>query len=101
MSTPMPRPAPVMSQIFLSGHDVQPSAAPAQGGSLVIQVLTVTSHAASAGSTLGGVDTPDEIREFLASRRARITPQQAGLPVFGGNRRVPGLRREEAPCSPA
>src|SRR3954449_12846353 len=30
-----------------------------------------------------------------ASRRAKITPQQAGLPTFGGNRRVPGLRREE------
>jgi transcriptional regulator with XRE-family HTH domain len=36
-----------------------------------------------------------EIREFLASRRARITPAQAGLPVYGANRRVKGLRREE------
>ncbi|MGX1545644.1 helix-turn-helix transcriptional regulator [Streptomyces adustus] len=36
-----------------------------------------------------------EVREFLSTRRARITPQQAGLPVYGGNRRVPGLRREE------
>ncbi|GAA2481375.1 helix-turn-helix transcriptional regulator [Winogradskya humida] len=36
-----------------------------------------------------------EVREFLSIRRARITPQQAGLPVFGGNRRVTGLRREE------
>ncbi|WP_103888679.1 helix-turn-helix transcriptional regulator [Actinacidiphila yanglinensis] len=35
------------------------------------------------------------VREFLRSRRARITPEQAGLPVYGGNRRVPGLRREE------
>jgi transcriptional regulator with XRE-family HTH domain len=42
------------------------------------------------------VDTKDEIREFLTSRRAKITPQQAGLPIFGGTRRVPGLRREEA-----
>jgi transcriptional regulator with XRE-family HTH domain len=41
------------------------------------------------------VDNRDEIREFLASRRAKITPAQAGLPVFGGTRRVPGLRREE------
>ena len=40
--------------------------------------------------------TKDEIREFLTSRRAKLTPQQAGLPVFGGTRRVPGLRREEA-----
>jgi transcriptional regulator with XRE-family HTH domain len=35
------------------------------------------------------------VREFLSSRRARITPQQAGLPAYGGNRRVKGLRREE------
>jgi hypothetical protein len=42
------------------------------------------------------MDTATEIREFLTSRRARITPQQAGLPVYGDSRRVPGLRREEA-----
>lgn len=36
-----------------------------------------------------------EVREFLSTRRARITPEQAGLPVFGGKRRVAGLRREE------
>ncbi|MEA5455936.1 helix-turn-helix transcriptional regulator [Sinomonas sp. JGH33] len=42
------------------------------------------------------MDNRTEVREFLASRRARITPEQAGLTVFGGNRRVPGLRREEA-----
>jgi transcriptional regulator with XRE-family HTH domain len=41
------------------------------------------------------VDNRNEIRQFLASRRARITPEQAGLPAYGGNRRVPGLRREE------
>jgi transcriptional regulator with XRE-family HTH domain len=35
-----------------------------------------------------------EIREFLTSRRARITPEQAGLRSYG-RRRVPGLRREE------
>jgi transcriptional regulator with XRE-family HTH domain len=35
-----------------------------------------------------------DIRDFLASRRARITPAQAGLPA-GARRRVPGLRREE------
>jgi transcriptional regulator with XRE-family HTH domain len=42
------------------------------------------------------VDVQAEIRDFLRSRRARITPQDAGLPVFGDTRRVPGLRREEA-----
>lgn len=35
------------------------------------------------------------MREFLASRRAKITPAQVGLPTFGGKRRVPGLRRTE------
>ena len=37
----------------------------------------------------------DEAREFLRSRRARLTPDAAGITPFGGNRRVPGLRREE------
>ncbi len=41
------------------------------------------------------VNRSSEIREFLVSRRARITPQQAGLLAYGANRRVKGLRREE------
>ena len=41
------------------------------------------------------MDSRREIREFLTSRRARITPEQAGLPAYAGNRRVTGLRREE------
>lgn len=49
----------------------------------------------AGGSTLAAVDTRREIREFLTSRRAKISPDQAGLPTYGGNRRVPGLRREE------
>ncbi|MFI0542378.1 helix-turn-helix transcriptional regulator [Streptomyces sp. WSLK1-3] len=36
-----------------------------------------------------------ELREFLMSRRARITPAEAGLPDGGAHRRTPGLRREE------
>ena len=40
------------------------------------------------------MDTKNEIREFLTSRRGRVTPEQAGLPSYGA-RRVPGLRREE------
>ncbi|WP_411078968.1 helix-turn-helix transcriptional regulator [Streptomyces sp. cmx-18-6] len=36
-----------------------------------------------------------ELREFLMSRRARITPADAGLPDGGARRRTPGLRREE------
>lgn len=41
------------------------------------------------------LDLRTEIREFLTSRRSRITPEKAGLPAYGGNRRVAGLRREE------
>jgi transcriptional regulator with XRE-family HTH domain len=41
------------------------------------------------------VDNRTEVRDFLTSRRSQITPEQAGLPLFGTNRRVTGLRREE------
>ena len=37
----------------------------------------------------------DDLKEFLTTRRAKLTPEQAGLPVYGDNRRVAGLRREE------
>ncbi|MGX1480125.1 UNVERIFIED_CONTAM: hypothetical protein RKD50_008933 [Streptomyces canus] len=40
------------------------------------------------------MDNRDEVREFLTSRRAKITPERAGLPA-GTRRRVPGLRRSE------
>src|SRR5215212_11135589 len=40
------------------------------------------------------MDNRAEVREFLISRRAKLTPQRAGLPN-AGNRRVPGLRRGE------
>jgi hypothetical protein len=41
------------------------------------------------------MDNRTEIRDFLTTRRAKIAPEQAGLPGYGGNRRVSGLRREE------
>ncbi|MDR2323456.1 MAG: helix-turn-helix transcriptional regulator, partial [Microbacterium sp.] len=41
------------------------------------------------------MSTKDEIRDFLTSRRANVTLEQAGLPDWGDERRVPGLRREE------
>ncbi|MFD2077566.1 Helix-turn-helix domain-containing protein [Actinopolymorpha cephalotaxi] len=41
------------------------------------------------------MDNRSDIRDFLATRRARLTPEQVGLPSGGGRRRVPGLRREE------
>jgi hypothetical protein len=37
----------------------------------------------------------ENVRDFLSSRRAKITPAMAGLPAGSGIRRVPGLRREE------
>jgi hypothetical protein len=41
-------------------------------------------------------DLRRQIREFLGTRRAKLSPEQAGLPVYGGDRRrVSGLRREE------
>lgn len=40
------------------------------------------------------MDNRSEIRDFLATRRAKLTPEQVGLPI-SGRRRVPGLRREE------
>jgi transcriptional regulator with XRE-family HTH domain len=41
------------------------------------------------------VDNRDEVKAFLSSRRAKITPEQAGLSNYGRTRRVPGLRRSE------
>ncbi|MFE3644086.1 helix-turn-helix transcriptional regulator [Streptomyces sp. NPDC059169] len=41
------------------------------------------------------MDSRTELGEFLRSRRARIQPEDVGLPPAGGRRRVPGLRREE------
>lgn len=38
----------------------------------------------------------EQIRDFLVSRRARTTPESVGLPAGAANRRVQGLRREEA-----
>lgn len=41
------------------------------------------------------MDRHEEIRGFLSSRRARLSPAEAGTPAYTGKRRVPGLRREE------
>lgn len=41
------------------------------------------------------MDNSGEVRDFLTTRRERLTPDQAGIPIFGGRRRVKGLRREE------
>jgi hypothetical protein len=54
-----------------------------------------TSWAAVHTHTVVITDNRAQVREFLISRRERISPIQAGLPAYGGNRRVKGLRREE------
>lgn len=41
------------------------------------------------------MESHNDLRDFLVSRRAKLSPEQAGLPNFGGRRRVEGLRREE------
>ncbi|WP_324787345.1 helix-turn-helix transcriptional regulator [Streptomyces sp. H51] len=41
------------------------------------------------------LDPRAELSEFLRTRRARLKPEDVGLPDFGRHRRVPGLRREE------
>jgi hypothetical protein len=61
----------------------------------LIQVLSGPPIKAGGADSVVIVDNRNDIRDFLASRRARITPQQAGLPAYGGNRGVPELRREE------
>src|SRR6266480_5954885 len=47
-----------------------------------------------ARRTLKAVDAAADLSDFLTTRRAHITPEQVGLPVYG-TRRVKGLRREE------
>jgi len=43
----------------------------------------------------GSGENRDAVRDFLTSRRERLSPEQVGVPLFGGRRRVKGLRREE------
>ena len=51
-------------------------------------------HGTARGDLRG--DLRQQIREFLSTRRAKLSPAQAGLPTYGGDRRrVSGLRREE------
>ncbi|WP_329335376.1 helix-turn-helix transcriptional regulator [Streptomyces sp. NBC_00663] len=47
------------------------------------------------GGAGGALDRRAELSEFLRTRRARLKPEDVGLPEFGRHRRVPGLRREE------
>src|SRR5215218_2979693 len=58
------------------------------------RVLTEHPSTRVARRTVDDMDNRAEVRDFLVSRRAKITPQQAGIPDIG-RRRVPGLRRGE------
>jgi transcriptional regulator with XRE-family HTH domain len=53
-----------------------------------------TSQFSAVRRTVEGVNNRAEVHNFLTSRRAKITPEKAGLPT-AGQRRVPGLRRTE------
>jgi hypothetical protein len=61
----------------------------------VIRVLTDPGSQRRPGSSVLTVDHRRDVQDFRASRRARLSPEQAGLPSYGGKRRVQGLRREE------
>ena len=52
-------------------------------------------HGRPKSSYHRGMDNRREVSDFLKQLRSRITPDRAGLAVYGGERRVPGLRREE------
>lgn len=62
---------------------------------LVRHGLTGPVSARGGRPTLGAMDSRSEISSFLTTRRAKLTPEQAGVPLYSGTRRVPGLRREE------
>lgn len=54
----------------------------------------MSSDVARGDQVTSALDRRAELREFLRSRRARLRPEDVGLPSYG-RRRVPGLRREE------
>lgn len=46
-------------------------------------------------ATVDAMDLDPDVRQFLTESRARLSPEEAGVPMYGGERRVRGLRREE------
>lgn len=79
-----------------SPDTIEETAAPRCAEGTAVPGTGSTSQPPRPSPNLDNMDATREIREFLATRRAKITPEQAGLPAFGnGKRRVPGLRREE------
>src|SRR3954469_8423673 len=108
MSTPMPRPAPVISRTFfsvmsllrrveapLAGADFQRTAVRGRREVAAGRCTDSPPFTPAIRPSLESVDNRDEVKAFLSSRRAKITPEQAGLTRYNRNRRVPGLRRSE------
>lgn len=59
-------------------------------------VLAVPVRTRQCRRDVEAMENSKDVREFLTSRRSRITPAQAGIPAYGGgSRRVAGLKREE------
>lgn len=58
-------------------------------------------HVRSDSRSVIRVDQRNDVHDFLASRPARITRAQVGLPVYSDKRRVVGLRREEVRLMPS
>lgn len=54
-----------------------------------------TTASGAGADAHAGLDRRAELSEFLRTRRARLQPEDVGLPHYGRHRRVPGLRREE------
>jgi hypothetical protein len=67
---------------------------PRTSGAAGLSVYWRSTSAGIPASYGDRVDNQAEVREFLRTRRARVTPQRAGI-IGGGRRRVTGLRREE------
>ena len=74
---------------------IQPTRSRAGAGVPALPGTGRTSLVQVTPRTVEVVDNRSEVRDFLTSRRERLTPDRAGLPLYGGNRRVKGLRREE------
>src|SRR3954452_19543491 len=84
--------APAVRVVIETTRVLSPVAGPA------VRCTDRAPHAGRGRPSLGSVDADElraEVRDFLVTRRGRITPGEAGLPVYGGLRRVSGLRREE------
>ncbi|MEU6535213.1 helix-turn-helix transcriptional regulator [Streptomyces sp. NPDC047000] len=74
-----------------------PTAGPLTPGTPGLGTPTARTPGPVPGAPLTGraLDRRAELSEFLRTRRARLKPEDVGLPEFGRHRRVPGLRREE------